>query len=132
MNAPISAPAGFPRGAWTAYTPTITAGAGTFTSVAGAGRYLRVGKTLWISIRITVTTQGSAASFIICPLPAGMTAANSGVGYYLSGVESAASGLGMDGSVAPNSTQINITTTSGTFRGSSGDVLNVTGVIELA
>src|ERR1019366_5993586 len=33
-----------PNGAWVPYTPTITAGSGTFTTVSGSGRYIQLGK----------------------------------------------------------------------------------------
>lgn len=130
MNAPISAPAGFPRGAWTAYTPTITAGAGTFTSVSGAGRFLRVGKTGFFTVKITCTTNGSAASFVICPLPSGWTAAGGTPGYMVSGIRE--DGLVVWGSLSPGATNVNIGLYTGVYPLSDGHNLTLTGVVELA
>lgn len=55
--------------AWTAYTPTITSSAGTPTTVSGAGRYKQIGKTVFFSINVTVTTKGTAAGSMRATLP---------------------------------------------------------------
>jgi len=47
--------------AWTAYTPTITAGAGAFTTAIGTGRYKQKGKTVTGNVTISVTTVGTAS-----------------------------------------------------------------------
>lgn len=54
---------------WIAFTPTITAATGTFTSVSAVSRYKLLGKTCIYEGTITVTTVGSAASSIITDLP---------------------------------------------------------------
>lgn len=51
--------------AWTTFSPTITAGTGTFTTVSGAGRYKQIGKTVFIQIVITITTNGTAATTVL-------------------------------------------------------------------
>jgi hypothetical protein len=56
-------------GTWTQYTPTVTASSGTFTTVAGAGRYMRIGKTCILNYKVTITTNGTAASSIKVTLP---------------------------------------------------------------
>ena len=55
--------------AWTNYTPTITAGAGTLTTVSASGWYKTVGKTVVFTLDIVITTNGTGASYIIAPLP---------------------------------------------------------------
>ena len=60
--------------AWTTYTPTITASSGTFTSVSGAGRYKKIGKTFYWGVTVTVTTVGTATGNIVVPFPASTTA----------------------------------------------------------
>ena len=52
-------------GAWTAFTPTITASSGTFTTVSGSGRYTRIGKTVTIYIEIVITTAGTASALSV-------------------------------------------------------------------
>jgi len=64
-------------GAWTAYTPTIAAASGTFTTVAAAGRYWRNGKLIHFQARITITTNGTAAGHITATLPAAGLASTS-------------------------------------------------------
>lgn len=56
-------------GAWTSYTPTITAGSGTFTSVSGTARYIRIGKLCAVQQQVTVTTNGTAAVEVRLTLP---------------------------------------------------------------
>lgn len=46
-------------GAWTAWTPTVTAATGTFTSATGAGRYVQIGKTVHFNVSCTITTIGT-------------------------------------------------------------------------
>jgi hypothetical protein len=55
--------------AWTAYTPTVTANSGTFTSVAATGRYLRMGKVVFLQMSINITTNGTAAGSVWATLP---------------------------------------------------------------
>ena len=54
---------------WTSYTPTITAGSGTFTSVTASGVYTRIGKLCVFEQIITITTNGTAAGSVRASLP---------------------------------------------------------------
>ncbi len=45
--------------AWTAYTPTLTASVGTYTSASATGRYKTIGKTVFVNVLITITTVGT-------------------------------------------------------------------------
>src|SRR5690349_7449505 len=55
--------------AWTTYTPTVTASVGTYTTVAGAGHYVKMGKIVFLQLVITITTNGTAAGQAIVTLP---------------------------------------------------------------
>jgi hypothetical protein len=55
--------------AWTAYTPTITANSGSFTTVSATGTYKTLGKTCWFTTAITITTAGTAGGFMGVSLP---------------------------------------------------------------
>jgi hypothetical protein len=55
--------------AWTAYTPTITSGSGSFTTVSATGTYKTFGKTCWFTVAITITTVGTAGNYIGVSLP---------------------------------------------------------------
>jgi hypothetical protein len=66
--------------AWTAYTPTITAGTGTITTSSATGRYKQVGKTVRLQITITITTAGTGASNLIATLPVNAVASTWQIG----------------------------------------------------
>lgn len=54
------------EGTW---TPTVTALAGSFTTVSASGEYVKVGKKVTFSITITITTAGTAADILRATLP---------------------------------------------------------------
>jgi len=56
-------------GAWTSFTPTITAVTGTFTTVSATGYWIQIGKIVHMSFIITITTNGTAAGGVIMTLP---------------------------------------------------------------
>lgn len=56
--------------AWTAYTPTVTSGTGTFTSVTAGGAWKRIGTVIFVRASITITTNGTAGGDIKITLPA--------------------------------------------------------------
>lgn len=56
---------------WTAYTPSLASSAGTITSLGTrAGRFTQIGKTVFVAIDVAITTNGTAAGFLIVGLPA--------------------------------------------------------------
>lgn len=66
--------------AWAAWTPTVTASSGTFTTVSGSGRYIQYGKTLLWSCTVTITTVGTAAGDVRLTLPVNAAAASAYIG----------------------------------------------------
>lgn len=59
-------------GALTTYTPTVTSGTGTITTVgAHTGYYIDIGKMRFISIVITITTAGTAGGDLVVSMPSG-------------------------------------------------------------
>jgi len=67
----------FPAGAWTNWTPTITAGGGTITSTTiNTARYAQLGKTIFLQIDITITNNGTGTGSVRVTLPPGKTARN--------------------------------------------------------
>lgn len=67
------------RSAWTTYTPTITAGAGAYTTITITdARYMKTGKTVVLSFRIGITTKNTASGAMRISYPAGVTLANDG------------------------------------------------------
>lgn len=78
--------------AWTAYTPTVTAGTGTYTSISATGKYMVAFGICHVQIVVTVTTKGTGTLPIVTlpfnaltgsagmPLPARQ--AGAGTNYY--------------------------------------------------
>ena len=114
--------------AWTSYTPTVSAGSGTFTSVSATGRYKTIGKTTFIQIAVTITTNGTAASNVQATLPS--TAA--GFHYALNGRETNSTGLMLNAVVFSGTNLVYITKYDNTYIGANGYVLSVCGVYEAA
>jgi hypothetical protein len=67
-------------GAWTAYTPTVTASSGTPTTVSASGKYMRIGKTVTVSVTITITNKGTASGVFYYSLPFAAASGSYGVG----------------------------------------------------
>lgn len=60
-----------PKLAWTAYTPTVTAGSGTYTSASATGRYMVALGICYFRADITVNTIGTGVQPVFTlPLPA--------------------------------------------------------------
>lgn len=116
--------------AWTSYTPTVTASAGTFTTVSATGKYKKIGRVVHYNIKVTITTVGTASGQVWATLPFTAESASTifpvGVGY-----ESAATGIFLAGFIpwyAP--TQVYITKLDGTSAIVAGYVLNMCGTYE--
>jgi len=54
---------------WTAYTPIITAGIGTFTTVGASGAYKAIGKIVFVRMTIIITTNGTASAYVLATIP---------------------------------------------------------------
>jgi hypothetical protein len=114
--------------AWTAYTPTITAVAGTITTVSATGRYLQLGKIVFVQVKITITTNGSGATAVKASLPVACNTSNL---YIISGRENALVGKMLQGEISTAS-GIRICNYDNTYPGADGNVLIMTGVYEAA
>ena len=62
---------GFPAG--TSYTPTITAGSGTPTTVTATGRYIQSDKGVLFTFSVTITDKGSAGGQLFVSVPVNCT-----------------------------------------------------------
>jgi hypothetical protein len=67
-------------GAWTTYTPTVTATTGSFTTVSATGRWIRVGKLAVVQFSVTITTNGTAAGQVVVTAPFGALASSTYMG----------------------------------------------------
>jgi hypothetical protein len=114
--------------AWSTYTPTVTPSSGSFTTVSATGRYKQLGKTLFLNIVITITTNGTAAGFITTTMPTGITPADYPT---LTGQERAIAGFLLRSRATPSSGSIEIWKHDNSYPGGDGHVLTLSGVIEI-
>lgn len=110
--------------AWDAWTPTITAGTGTFTTLGSVtAKWKAIGKTVFFWIRIPITTNGTAANSVIATLP--FTAASD---FIVTGRGSAISGKQLQGVVAASGTTIAIKNYDDSYPGATGETILISGV----
>lgn len=117
-----------PYTAWTAYTPTVTAQAGTLTTVSATGKYKKIGKTCFVEIDASITTNGTGATGINITLPFTAAAAR----FSLSGRESAVTGKGLAITIAASGATAAVYNYDNTYPGGSGNQLVLSGVYETA
>lgn len=109
----------------TNYTPTPTASIGTFTTVSASGQYYTTGKYTFLSLTVTVTTNGTAAGSIVVALP--NTAAQRAT---LSGRENGVSGSMLQGKISASGTTVTIFTSANLYPGATGADINISGWYE--
>lgn len=68
INSKVTTP-----GAWSSWTPTVTAGSGTFTTASATGAYVQIGKVVHCRFIVTITTNGTAGSNVQISLPVNAT-----------------------------------------------------------
>lgn len=114
-----------PTGApWVAYTPSLAAGSGSFTSANAAGRYQRVGRTVHYYITVSIITNGSAGSSVLAGLPFTAFSSPAASGY------NANTGVQIQGRVSTNS--IGLFTAANGYPGGDSISLVVSGSYEAA
>lgn len=111
--------------AWTSYTPTLTAGSGSFTTTTITGFYKKIGKTVFLRVVLIITTNGTAASYIKITAPANFKASSA-----LAGTRSDFATLGAVGDAA--TADIYVRLYDATYPGADGVVLSIGGVYEEA
>jgi hypothetical protein len=109
--------------AWGTYTPTLSCGSGTFTSASAAGRFKTVGKTTFVNIVVTITTNGTCGAFI------GVTLPNTTVGASFIGGRSSSGNL-VGGQISGAGTVLNYSGATGSYVGSDGTTTVLNGVYE--
>jgi len=116
--------------AWTAYTPSISATSGSFTTVSTSGRWKAIGKTAFVSIQITITTNGTAAGAILVGLPS--AAASGGIDYSFTGRQGGGAANMCSGDIAPGGTTMYVARYDAAYPGGSGFNIYLSGTYELA
>jgi hypothetical protein len=105
------------------YTPTVTANTGTITTYTATGAYTRIGRLVNVSVKVTITTNGTGAGFLIVSLPSGF-AANAAISQIGAGREDGVTGDMLQAISA--STSMNIVTYSGAYPGGDGHIVYAT------
>ncbi len=118
-------------GAASTYTPTVTAGSGSFTTLGTiTGRYkLLSTKLCWVHVDIPVTTNGTAGTYAICTLP--FTAVNT-KDQTAAGRENGVTSKVLNGGIPPNDNKLYITFYDATYPGANGARFTFTFVYEIA
>lgn len=104
-----------------AYTPTLSAGSGSFTSASASGVYKQIGKMVFFTVTVNITTNGTAASNVTVTNPINSNGAAAGA----FGRETAVGGKMLQGVI--NTTNMNIYNYDNTYPGASGASITVSG-----
>lgn len=97
------------------FTPAVTAGSGSFTTVSGAGRYTKLGDTHFTRTTVTITTNGTAATAIIFTLPFSPTESAA-----FHGTENATAFTGVHGYGSSGLNTVVVRKYDGTYPGADG------------
>ena len=110
------------------YTPVMTAGTGTITTIgACTGAYFLRGRLCYFQAQCTITTNGgTAGGNIIITLPVA-AATTSGYRFTLTGRGDAVSGKALIGVIAAGGTSIVLTNYDATYPGADGERVAVSG-----
>jgi hypothetical protein len=115
-------------GVYQAWTPTVTSSSGTITTLGTVtARYCQVGKLVFVSLSIAITTNGTGAGNITVTLPA--TAGSAG---QISGREKAVSGKAVGGIIEAGAAVMTFQFYDATYPGANGSVFVFSGVYEAA
>lgn len=109
----------------TTYTPTVTAGSGTFTTTSATGRFYTIGKLVFFEATVTITTVGTAGGAVIVGLPA-TTNASGGVTSF-AGHETAINGKMLTAISSASTSVMAVTNYDATAAIGAGFVLVVSG-----
>jgi len=116
---------------WTAYTPTVIALSGSFTTVSATGKYTRVGKLCVTQINVVITTNGTAAGQMIVSAP--FTANNSiGTQFVGSGRENQSVGFSVTARIGSNDNSFYVTKVDGAYPGGNSYTISATIPFEVA
>jgi predicted S18 family serine protease len=111
------------------YTALLAPGSGTFTTASATGRYLQIGKFIFVQLTITITTNGTGATNVAATLPF-MSASDTGSHHVIPGKAVGLSGKMVQGFIFANSSAVIIHNYDNTYPGASGEVLVVSGWYE--
>ena len=111
---------------WVSYTPVMTSGTGTITTVgACTGSYRRNGNMIFLRVSCAITTNGTGAGYITITLP--IVSGASGQASYMNGRENGVTGKMLLGYTASSATLLRVTLYDGTYPGANNAVMALYG-----
>lgn len=105
------------------FTPVVTALSGSITSYTASGAYTKVGRLVTATVKITITTNGTAAGLIIATLPFTNNATHA---YYGAGRETNTTGSMLQAKVPASANWAEILRYDNAYPAANGYVLEAT------
>ena len=115
---------------WIAFTPTVSAGSGSFSSVSASLYYRKIGRILFWRLSISIPSNGTAASYIRVTMPFASTSLGS-FGAAACGKERAVTGKAVLGYMDGGSGTMDIQNYDGSYPGTTGAVIGMSGFYNL-
>ena len=109
----------YEEGTW---SPSVTSGVGTITTVTAVGNYTKIGRNVIADIKITITDNGTGAGFLKTTLPFVPTNISS-CGF---GRENNVTGVGVSFQAEASVNNANLVTVTNTYPGGTGYVITAT------
>ena len=120
---------GVDQTAYSTWTPTISCGAGTITTLgAVTARQKTIGKIVFFYLSVAITTNGTCASNVNATLP---TAAIASVDQNGVGRENGVTGKMINARIVSGTSNMSMTFYDNTFPGANGAILQVSGFYEI-
>jgi hypothetical protein len=114
---------------WQAYSPVITCSFNTLTDVSATGLFLQITSSVFFSVSIIITTNGTAGGNLICTLPTDVQVDNRG--FFCGNISSPGLLLGsITGYMNSITKKLAISKYDGTYPGGDGVEIDIGGVYE--
>jgi len=110
---------------WISYTPTLSSGTGALTSASAAGKYIKNGKTVTFQIAVTITTNGTGATYVGATLPFQAAAQE-----YIVAGRNNTTGKMLQGDIIAGATVMRIFDYANVYPAADGQILYVSGTYQ--
>ena len=110
---------------WISYTPTLSSGTGALTSASATGRYTQTNKTVTFQIAVTITTNGTGATYVGATLPFQAAAQE-----YIVAGRNNTTGKMLQGDIIAGATVMRIFDYANVYPAADGQILYVSGTYQ--
>jgi hypothetical protein len=110
---------------WISYTPTLSSGTGTLTSASATGSYTKTNKTVTFQIAVTITTNGTGATYVGATLPFQAAAQE-----YIVAGRNNTTGKMLQGDIIAGATVMRIFDYANVYPAADGQILYVSGTYQ--